>query len=205
MIPRRVEQPPARRLGVSPLVIVEHDPGEVAQLAVPLALRQQEPVERLAQAALQGIREERLRVADEADLAPAQAGLLPEQPHQAVGVGAGGGVALPVGDEEESGIPRRDAPLLQRPQDLAGETIDEQRVRGIDGIVMDRDAGVPAPRRAQLLAQHRPLPDIQVECGRQHEEDRGPVADTPIDHPADVVFARVFRRSGWEAGEIDPG
>ena len=61
--------------------------------------------------------------------------------------------------------------LVERPQDLAGETIDEQRVRGIDGIVMDRDPGVPAPRRAQLLAQHRPLPDIQVECGRQHEED----------------------------------
>ena len=57
------------------------------------------------------------------------------------------------------------------PQDLAGETIDEQRVRGIDGIVMDRDASVPAPRRAQLLAQHRPLPDIQVECGRHHEDD----------------------------------
>ena len=54
VIPRRVEQPPARRLGVGPLVIVEHDPGEVAQLAVPLALRQQEPVERLAQAAFQG-------------------------------------------------------------------------------------------------------------------------------------------------------
>ena len=143
-------------------------------------------------------------MADEADLAPAQAGLLPEQPHQAVGVGAGGGVALPVGDEEEPGLPRCDAPLLQRLQDLAGETIDEQRVRGIDGIVMDRDPGVPAPRGAQLLAQHRPLPDIQVERGRQHEDDRGPVADTPIDHPADVVFARVVRRSGWEAGEIDP-
>ena len=106
MIPRRVEQPPARRLGVGPPVIVEHDPGEVAQLAVPLALRQQEPVERLAQAACQGLREERLRVADEADLSPAQAGLLPDQPHQAVGVGAGGGLALPVGDEDESGVPR---------------------------------------------------------------------------------------------------
>ena len=54
MIPGRIEQPPARRLGVSPLVIVEHDPGEVAQLAIPLALRQQEPVERLAQASSQG-------------------------------------------------------------------------------------------------------------------------------------------------------
>ena len=108
MIPRRVEQPPARRLGVGPPVIVEHDPGEVAQLAVPLALRQQEPVERLGQAALQGLREERLRVADEADLAPAQAGLLPEQPHQAIGVGTGGGVALSVGDEEEPGVPRRE-------------------------------------------------------------------------------------------------
>ena len=170
MIPRRVEQPPARRLGVGPPVIVEHDAGEVAQLAVPLALRQQEPVERLAQAAFQGLREERLRVADEADLAPAQAGLLPDQPHQAVGVGAGAGIALPVGDEDESGVPRRDAPHFQRPQDLAGETIDEQGVRGIDGIVMDRDPGVSAPRRAQLLAQHRPLPDIQVERGRQHEK-----------------------------------
>ena len=61
MIPRRVEEPPAPRLGVGPLVIVEHDPGEVAQLAVPLALRQQEPVEGFAQAAFQGLREERLR------------------------------------------------------------------------------------------------------------------------------------------------
>jgi hypothetical protein len=33
-------------------------------------------------------------------------------------------------------------------------------MRGIDGIVMDRDPGVPAARRAQLLGQHRPLPDI---------------------------------------------
>ena len=106
----------------------------------------EEPVERLGQAASQGFREERLRVADEADLAPAQTGLLPEQPHQAVGVGACGGVTLPVRDEDKSGVPRCDAALLERSQDLAGETIDEQRVRGIDGIVMDRDAGVPAPR-----------------------------------------------------------
>ena len=104
---------------------------------------------------------------DEADLAPSQAGLLPEQPHQAVGVGTGGGVTLPVGDEEESGVPRRDAPLLQRPQDLAREAIDEKRVRGIDGIVMHRNAGVPATHHTQLLAQHRPLPDIQVERGGQ--------------------------------------
>ena len=78
-------------------------------------------------------------------------------------------------------------------------------MRGIDGIVMDRDPGVPAARRAQLLAQHRPLPDIQVERGGQHEEDRGLVADTSIDHPAEMVLARVFRRSCREAGEIDPG
>ena len=38
------------------MVVVEHDPGEVAQLPVPLALRQQEPVERLAQE-YQGLRE----------------------------------------------------------------------------------------------------------------------------------------------------
>ena len=160
VIPRRVEQPPARRLGVGPLVIVEHDPGEVAQLAVPLALRQQEPVERLAQAAFQGLREERLRVADEADLAPAQAGLLPDQPHQAVGVGAGGGLTLPVGDEDESGIPRCDAPLVQRPQDLAGETIDEQRSawdrRNRDGSRPRRAGGAPrpAPRPASSAARY---------------------------------------------------
>ena len=107
VIPRRFEQPPARRLGVRPLVIVEHDPCVVAKLAIPLALGQQEPVERLAQAAPQGIPEERLRVAHEADLRQPQAGLLPEQPHQAVGVGAGGGVALAVGDEQESGLRRK--------------------------------------------------------------------------------------------------
>ena len=71
VIPRRFEQAPARRLGVLPLVIVEHDPRVVAELAVPLALRQQEPVERLAQAALQGLPEERLRVPHEADVRPA--------------------------------------------------------------------------------------------------------------------------------------
>ena len=205
MFPRRIKQPPACRRGMGPLVIVEHDPGEVAQLAVPLTLRQQEPVERFAKAAFQGLREERLRVAHEADLSPAQTGLLPDQPHQAVGVGASGGLALSVGDEDESGVPRRDFPLVERPQDLVDETIDEQHVRGIEGIVMDRGPGVPAARAAQLLAQHRPLPDIQVECGRHHEEDRGPVTDKPINHPADVVLARVFRRSGWEAGEIDLG
>ena len=144
-------------------MIVKHDPGEVAQLAVPLALRQQEPVERLGQAAVQGVPEERLRVADEADLAPAETGLLPEQPHQAVGVGTGGGVTLPVGDEEESSLPRCNASLLQRPENLAGKTIDEQGMGGIDGIVMNRNRGVPTARCAQLLAQYRPLPEIQVE------------------------------------------
>jgi len=89
---------------VRPLVVGEHDLGVVAQLAIPLALRQQEPVERLGQAAFQGVPEERLRVADEADLAAAQTCLLPEQPHQAVGVGTGGGVTLPVGDKEESSL-----------------------------------------------------------------------------------------------------
>ena len=71
MIPRWVEYPPPRRLGVRPLVVGEHDLGVVAQLAIPLALRQQEPVERIDQAAFQGVPEERLRVADEADLAAA--------------------------------------------------------------------------------------------------------------------------------------
>ena len=52
-------------------MVVEHDLGVVAQLAIPLALRQQEPVERLDQAAFQGVPEKRLRVADEADLAAA--------------------------------------------------------------------------------------------------------------------------------------
>ena len=110
-------------------------------------------------------------MADEADLSPAEASLLPDQPHQSVGVGAGGRLALPLGDEDKSCVPRRDAPLVQRLQDRAGETIDEQRMRGIDGIVMDRDPGVPATRGADLLAQDCPLPDIQVECGRHHEED----------------------------------
>ena len=43
-------------------------------------------------------------MADEADLAAAQTCLLPEQPHQAVGVGTGSGVTLPVGDKEESSL-----------------------------------------------------------------------------------------------------
>ena len=78
-------------------------------------------------------------------------------------------------------------------------------MRGIDRIVMDRDPGVPAARGASLLAQRRPLPDIQVERGGQHEDERGLVADSPIDHPAEVVLTRVVRRSGRQAGEIDPG
>ena len=80
-------------------------------------------------------------MADEADLTQAQTGLLPDQPHQAVGIGAHGRLTLPVGDEDEAGIARCDAALVKRPQDLADETIDEQRVRGIDRIVMDREAG----------------------------------------------------------------
>ena len=84
MIPWRVEEPPALGLGVSPSVIVEHDLSEVAQLAVPLARRHEEPVEWLGQAASQSFWEERLRVADKADLAPAQTGRLPEQSHKAV-------------------------------------------------------------------------------------------------------------------------
>ena len=40
-------------------------------------------------------------MADEADLGRAQCGLLPEQAHQAVGIGAGAWVGLPVGHEHE--------------------------------------------------------------------------------------------------------
>ncbi len=111
MFPQRVEQPPARRFRVGPPVIVEHDPCEVAQLSVPLALRQKEPVERFPQTSLQGLREERLWVSDEADLASAQAGLLPDQPHQPVRVGAGGRLALPIGEEDKPDVSRSDAPL----------------------------------------------------------------------------------------------
>ena len=67
---------------------------------------------------------------------------------------------------------------------------------------MNRNSGVPTARCAQLLAQHRSLPDIQIKGGWQHEEDRGLVVDPPIDHLTDVIFARVFRRSGWEAGKM---
>ena len=148
VICRRVEELPESSIGVSSLVIGEHDAREVAELAIPLAKRQEEPHQRLGQGACQGFGKERLRVSDEADLAPAQTSLLPEKPHQAVRVSAGCGVTLPVGDQDEPGITRCDAALLERVQDLAGETIDEQRVGGIDGIVMDRDAIVPAAGRA---------------------------------------------------------
>ena len=152
MFTRRGEQLPARGLRVGPTVIVEYHAGEVAQFDVPLALRQQEPAQRFAQAALEGLRQERLRVADEADVGPGQAGLLPDQPHQAVGVGAGGGLALPVGDEDQSGVPRREPSLVQRPQDQTGETIDKQRMRRIHRIVMDRNPGMPTARGAHLFA-----------------------------------------------------
>ncbi len=65
-------------------------------------------------------------------------------------------------------------------------------MRGIDGVMVDRDSRVPAARRAQLLAEHRPLPDIQVEYSRKHEEDRGAIDNTSIDHPAKMVFPRLF-------------
>ena len=55
--PRAIQQPPAHGLGMSPLVIVEHDPRVLAVLAFPLALRQKEPIVQLAQASLQGVSE----------------------------------------------------------------------------------------------------------------------------------------------------
>ena len=106
VIPRRIDKLPVRRLGVLTPMIVEHDPCVVAKLAIPLAHGKQEPFQRLADASPQGIPEERLRVAHETDFRQFQADLLPEQTHQAVGVGAGGGVALAVGDEQESGLRR---------------------------------------------------------------------------------------------------
>src|SRR5262249_46128834 len=148
VVPKRVEHPPARRLRVRPLVVAQHDFGVIAYLAIPLTLRQQEPGERIGQAAFESGREERLGVTDEADLGPAQARLLPEQAHQAVGVGTGGGVTLPVSDEQKPRLPWGDAVSLQPAQDLAGKTIEKQGMGGIDGIVMDRNHRVSASSRA---------------------------------------------------------
>ena len=141
----------------------------------------------------------------ESDVPKPQAGLLPEQSHQSVGVGTGGGVALAVGDEQKSSLHGRGPPILQRLEDLTGETVDEQGVRGIDRIMVDRESWVPAACGPHFLAKHRPLPDVQVNGRRQHEEERGLVADGSVDNPAQLVLTRVIRRSCRQAGEIDPG
>src|SRR5215471_2552421 len=77
MVLRRIEQAPLARLGMRALVIGEHDCGVVEQLAIPLALRKENPRPRSAEASLQDRRECWLRVPDEADLRRAQSCLLP--------------------------------------------------------------------------------------------------------------------------------
>jgi hypothetical protein len=188
-----------------PLVVGKHHGCIVGQLPIPLTLGNEDPAARLAQAALQDGREKRLRVADEADLGPAETGLLPKQAHQTVCVGPGRRIAPPIGDQKQSRLLRWDAPLIECLQELAREALDEERVRRIDGVVVNGNRAVATARCAQLLSKQRSLPNIQLKCGGQEKELGSLVADASIDHLADEIRAGVFSRTRRQAGQADLG
>ena len=182
IIPYRLKQLPVGRLGVrAALVVAQHDPSKRVRLALPLVLRQQEPVDRVGQATFHGSRQEGVRVADKADLAPAQTRLLPDQAHEAIRVGTRGGIALPISDQQESRLPWSDVAFLESTQKLASKTLDKQGMGEIYGIVPNQNSRVPASGSAQLGVKCRPLADIQLEGDGQDTQDRSTVADSSID------------------------
>jgi hypothetical protein len=108
-------------------------------------------------------------VAKESDFAASEAQLFPQQAHEAVGLGAGVGVAMAAGGYEDSCSLRRAG---KRTRGLIGETLNYQRMAGVDGVVMNGGAGVLAAGFGQDLADGFALPDVEIESGG-YDEDLG--------------------------------
>ena len=62
---------------------------------------------------------------------------------------------------------------------------------------------MPAACRAQFLAQHRPPPEIQLECRGEHEEYGRLGSDRAINHAADREIARILGRPRRQTSEFN--
>jgi len=89
------------------LVILQNSARVIGVFGGPLHLRHDQPLDRLTQARFERMSQEGLRIADEADVGCANAQLLPQQPHQPVGLGAAGAIAVAAGGQQQPYAPRR--------------------------------------------------------------------------------------------------
>ena len=92
-------------------------------------------------------------MAQKSNLAEAQARLFPKQAHQPVGISPTSWITLSVGDEQNPGLSRRNVSGIECLQDLVREAINEQRVAGIDVVVVNRDRLMNSTNFAQGLPQ----------------------------------------------------
>ncbi len=143
-------------------------------------------------------------MADEAELsAQPIPGLLPERPHQSIGIGTSRRVALSVGDEKESGVLSRGVLRFQRPRGFGtAKHSTSSGCVGSTAIVVKGNRRRAVAARREFLAQHCPPPEIEFQHSGQNDDNRSIGANAAIDHVRDVQLARVFRRACREAGEF---
>jgi hypothetical protein len=168
MIAGRGGQAPVRGFRMVALKILQNHLRVFDVLGAPLALRQDDPLQRPPGALFERVRQKRLRVADESDFAGRDAELLPNQAHQPVRIGAGGCVGLSAGGQNQPRALRTG--WADRARHLIGESLNHQRMARIGVVVMESDGGVLAARLTDCLPKRFALQKIEVQRSRKDKD-----------------------------------
>lgn len=169
MVARWLGHAPARCSGMRALKIVKNDARIFHVFGSPLRFRENDPIERALRAFFESMRQEGLRMPHESDLTGADAKLFPNQTHQPITIRAAGGVPVPAGGQNQSDLLGRPDLAWDGTRHLIGESLDHQRMRRIDVIVMDDDLRMRTPGFADRTAQRFALQQVEIQRRWEHE------------------------------------
>src|ERR1700674_3463081 len=144
-----------------PLKVFENHLGVFEMLGLPLALEDHHPRKRLASALFQYVSQERLCVANEGHLGTGESQSFPEEPHQTVTLRAASGIALAARGENQPALLWRN--LSQSVRHLGTEGVHDQRMTGVDIVVVDERIGMAAALFRNPLSQRITSPQAKIE------------------------------------------
>jgi hypothetical protein len=114
--------------------------------------------------------EKRLRMANEADFARAQAKLFPEQPHQPIAIRAAARIAMTAGGQDQSNLLRRSGFRWDGASHLIGQSLHHQRMRWINVVVVEHEFGARTTRLTDGITQCLALQEVELERGWKNED-----------------------------------
>ena len=97
----------------------------------------------------------------ESDFAGAQAKLFPHQAHQPIALRAAACVTVSAGGEDQADVLRGSNVVRNRTSDLIGESLDHQRMRRVDVVVVNGELRMRTPRLTDGMSDRLALQQIE--------------------------------------------